>query len=396
MCRINGCCKGIVDQADRQEVEGRGSRVEGQNSVVTLQQRSSLLAPHSSRTLHGFSYVGAASRAAQGQRCRPRLGRPTHAFTLVELLVVIAIIGILVALLLPAIQAAREAARRTQCVNNLKQLALGCHLYLDAKKAFPYGGKVSNQLSWRCYILPYIEESALYDEMQKFNAFEDGSVHLGTNNDGESFPAGKLHKGQYFSGKYRIGMFLCPSVPVEYERSAKGSSTLTDGTQCYVSHYAGVAGPVKAPGGITYRENPRFPKGSPPKRGGASDHGLLLYNHEVKASRATDGLSKTFLIGELVDLDKTIDSWDGDAWVRGVGVGYTVADFMGACRNLRYGINAPKPTNEGNNGPFASFHPGGTHFSFGDGSATFVSEDIDFPLYQALGSRDMGETASLP
>ncbi|MCC7473763.1 MAG: DUF1559 domain-containing protein [Pirellulales bacterium] len=321
--------------------------------------------------------------------------RPLHAFTLVELLVVIAIIGILVALLLPAIQAAREAARRTQCVNNLKQLALGCHMYADKTGTFPPGGKISNQLAWRVFILPYIEESALYDEMQSLNAFKDGSVHLGPNNDGESQPTGQVHKGLYFSAKYRIGLFLCPSAQ-EYERSVKGSSTLTDGTQCYVSHYAGVAGPVTAPGGITYHENPLFPKATPPKRGGASDHGLLVYEYEVKLSRATDGLSKTFLVGELVDLDKTIDSWDGDAWVRGVGIGYTARDFMGACRNLRYAINSLKPVNEGNNAPFASLHPGGTHFSFGDGSATFITENIDFPVYQAFGSRDMGEVVSLP
>jgi prepilin-type N-terminal cleavage/methylation domain-containing protein len=316
-------------------------------------------------------------------------------FTLVELLVVIAIIGILVALLLPAVQAAREAARRTQCVNNVRQLALGCHLYMDANKVLPYGGKVSNQLSWSCYILPYIEEGSLLAEMQAGNAFKDGSVDKGPNNDGEAQNGSPtVHRGQYFSAKYRIAMFICPSA-AEYDHADKGSSTLTDGTLTYTNHYSGVAGPVTAPGGLTYRENDLFPKGSPPKRGGSSDQGLLEYDYQVKPSRATDGLSHTLLIGELVSVDQT-NSISADAWVRGVGVSYTVRDYTAATKNLRYAIGSPKPTNEGNNLPFQSLHPGGTHFAMGDGSASFVSEDIDFVLYQALGSRDGSETASLP
>ena len=329
--------------------------------------------------------LGATLRRTTSMR-RKRVG-----FTLVELLVVIAIIGILVALLLPAVQAAREAARRTQCVNNLKQQALGCHLYMDSNKAFPYGGKVSNQLSWRCYILPHIEESALFAEMQAANAFEDGTADKGSNNDGEAqngSPA--YHKGQYFSGKYRIAMFICPSA-AEYDRAVKGSSTLADGTQCYASHYAGVAGPVTAPGGLAYRLN----KLCPLARGGSSDQGLLEYDYQVKPSRATDGLSHTFLIGELFDYVEGTNDFSGDAWVRGVGFGYTVRDFVPSARNLRYAIGAPKPTNEGNNVPFRSAHPGGTHFAMGDGSASFVSEDIDFVLYQALGSRDGNEVATL-
>ena len=245
---------------------------------------------------------------------RRRLGR--SAFTLVELLVVIAIIGILVALLLPAVQAAREAARRTQCVNNLRQLALGCHLYLDANKVLPYGGKVSNQLSWSCYILPYIEESSLFAEMQAGNAFEDGSVDKGPNNDGEAQNGSPTpHRGQYFSAKYRIATFICPSA-AEFDHAEKGSSTLTDGTLTYTNHYSGVAGPVTAPGGQAYRLN----KLCPLARAGSSDQGLLEYDYQVKPSRATDGLSHTMLLGELVSYDEVSNAISADAWVRGVGV----------------------------------------------------------------------------
>ncbi|MEX0642990.1 MAG: DUF1559 domain-containing protein [Pirellulales bacterium] len=316
-----------------------------------------------------------------------------RAFTLVELLVVIAIIGILVALLLPAIQAAREAARRTQCVNNLKQLALGCHLHMDGNRVLPYGGKKSNQLSWICYILPYIEEQALFDQMQAGNAFEDGTTSGGPDNGGNAENGSPSpHKSQYFAGYHKPPAIHCPSVPAVGERADNASTTLSNGVQCYTSHYCGVAGPVTISGGLTYRKISGFPT----TRGGASDHGLLVYNYRVKPSRATDGLSKTLMIGESVLYNPFEDAYGGQAWVRGVGFGWGSPDYIPGTKNIRYAINALQPSGEANNGPFGSKHAGGTHFALGDGSASFVSEDIDIFLYQALASRDGGETASLP
>lgn len=323
--------------------------------------------------------------------------RRNRGFTLVELLVVIAIIGVLVALLLPAVQAAREAARRAQCTNNLKQLSLGCCNYTDANRLLPAGGSVVNQLGWRVFILPFIEEGPIFDEMKLRNAFKAGTADKGSNNDGDSIPAGALpHKGQYFSAKYKINTFLCPSG--EITQAQKPSSTLTDGTQCYVSHYQGVAGPLgtNSATGASYKQNPRFPVGSPLKRGGSSDEGLLLYDYQVKAKSITDGLSKTLLIGELYDYDNVQQTYEGDAWVKGVGVSYTVRDFLAACKNVTYTINAPSPVNEGNNGPFQSVHAGGTFFGLGDGSVTFISDNIDVTLYKSLASRAGAEQASTP
>ncbi len=119
------------------------------------------------RSARAFTHVGAASRAALR---RPRLGRPAslHGFTLVELLVVIAIIGILVALLLPAIQAAREAARRTQCINNLKQYGIALQNYHSTNEAFPPGALMKKSptdvyANANASLLPYFEESALHN-----------------------------------------------------------------------------------------------------------------------------------------------------------------------------------------------------------------------------------------
>ena len=319
-------------------------------------------------------------------------------FTLVELLVVIAIIGVLVALLLPAVQAAREAARRMQCQNNLKQLSLGCHNYMDANRVLPPGGLLVNELAWRVFILPFIEEGAIYDEMEKANAFKAGTVDGGSNNDGDSSPPGGFHKGQYFAAKYKLNVFLCPSV--DQVQSVKGSSTLKDGTRCYVSHYAGIAGPIGANNPATnqpYRENPRFvlAGNSKTSRGGSADQGLLLFDYSVKPKTITDGLSKTLIIGELYDVDPNGTNFDGDAWVKGIGI-TTNKNFLAACRNVKYAINSLKPSNEGNNVPFASGHSGGAHFALADGAVLFVSDNIDMTVYLSLASRDGGEMASVP
>src|SRR6188474_2683919 len=106
----------------------------------------------------------------------PRYVSLRRAFTLVELLVVIAIIGVLVALLLPAVQAAREAARRMSCSNNLKQLSLALHNYEDTHKTLPPAGIDSNQMSWTVLLLPYMEQKPLYDQFNfnkgAWNAFD--------------------------------------------------------------------------------------------------------------------------------------------------------------------------------------------------------------------------------
>jgi prepilin-type N-terminal cleavage/methylation domain-containing protein/prepilin-type processing-associated H-X9-DG protein len=317
------------------------------------------------------------------------------AFTLIELLVVIAIIGILIALLLPAVQAAREAARRAECKNNLKHLALGCHVYQDAHKVFPYGGKKSNQMSWLSYILPHIEEQALYDQLEAGNAFKDGTANGGPNNGGNAQNGSPTpHRSQWFAAFHKPQGIYCPSVPEDGQRVDNSSTKVTEDNGnvilCYGMHYFGVAGPLTVPGGLTYREVAGFPD----DHGGTSDHGLLVYDYRVKPSRAIDGLSKTLMLGELLDYNQEENAWGGQAWVRGVSSSWTAPNAIPAARSIRTTINGPRPTSPQTS--FSSRHSGGTHFAFGDGSVSFLSENIDFALYQALASRDGGEPASLP
>ena len=138
---------------------------------------------------------------------RIRCARRRRAFTLVELLVVIAIIGILVALLLPAVQAARESARRTQCTNNLKQLALACHNFHDTYQILPHGRKYDrwDSYTWSEYILPYIEQQVTAD-----NYFTLGSTGFVTSYPGPNGPIGddqRLRDARHA----KIKAFLCPS-----------------------------------------------------------------------------------------------------------------------------------------------------------------------------------------
>ena len=204
-------------------------------------------------------------------------------------------------LLLPAVQAAREAARRTQCLNQIRQLALCCHMYCDAKKELPAGGNTTNQLSWLCYILPQMEESAMYDQMQAGNAFEAGTVDGGTDfegfdNGGTSATSGQLHRAQYFA-KVKLPLIQCPSSSSLL--ADKPSARLTDPSgnkvPTYQLHYLGVAGPVTA-GGRTYRKNDKCANDN---RGGSSDQGLMEFGYGVRLRQVTDGLSKTLMLGEL-------------------------------------------------------------------------------------------------
>jgi prepilin-type N-terminal cleavage/methylation domain-containing protein/prepilin-type processing-associated H-X9-DG protein len=304
------------------------------------------------------------SRHETCQRTRP-------AFTLVELLVVIAIIGILVALLLPAVQSAREAARRTQCSNNLRQMGLALHGYHAAFNELPPGGDAESQLAWTAYALPYFEQLNVHDLID----FTPGSY---------------LSADKNTPQLVQVPVFLCPSQPqVRSNLVDLGvTSDLVNGQAPFTNHYIGVMGPK----GYNRYENNRlyqFIVGSKEQHGGHAVQGMLLRDDRIAFKRVTDGTSNTFAVGEI--------SWTGYESYRGWGRGSSLANASAepATKNFVQEINFGQP-GFFNDGAYGSEHPGGTHFLYADGSSHFISEDAELKVLMAAASRNGEEAAPTP
>lgn len=327
--------------------------------------------------------------------------RSKRAFTLVELLVVIAIIGILIALLLPAVQAAREAARRVQCTNNLKQHALGLHNYHGAKKSFPAGAVSMNQLCWRCYVLPYIEETSVYQQMVGYDTFNKAKsipceVTGAINNAG--------HKSAGLIGaENRLASFICPSA-TDHDQDSVSSSWLTDGRKPYVGHYLGISGPlgINPMTKVKYRSVLTVDDSPTSSREGFALEGILGANFVVKIKDITDGTSKTLMLGEIYHGGK-------HSWLRGMSLTGNNQPFdpvsfsnpttnstqhISGCKNVRYAINTPIDTN--NDMAMQSKHSGGANFALADGGVRFISENIDMSLYLSICSKGAGEAVAVP
>ncbi len=320
-------------------------------------------------------------------------GAAKQGFTLVELLVVIAIIGILVALLLPAVQAAREAARRMQCGNNLKQITLALHNYADTYKNFPsgwsYPGVANTEAwGWSALVLPFIEQTSLHDQLR----VTQGNLHsnlLSAN--WQPVVAGV---------QTVIPGFICPSDTgftvygqVHNDRRFNGGAgwaahNYTPG----ISNYMGVAG--HNIGRLNVQENT----------------GIFFGNSHVAFKDITDGTSNTFIVGERDTLLCRSGSWVG---VRNANGGATRGIFVvsGHSRaKLNESVlpwdNDPEGCGQG----FSSLHPGGALFAMCDGSVSFISETIDHRhingwgkhtdpqngVYQRLAARNDGLTVAVP
>jgi prepilin-type processing-associated H-X9-DG protein len=294
------------------------------------------------------------------------------------LLVVIAIIGILIALLLPAVQSAREAARRTQCNNNLKQIGLALHGYHDAYKLLPAGSYNNNQLSWHVYVLPYLERGALFEQ---FN--------LGAG-------AYTTSPGKLDLAANRIDAYLCPSSPVQKMEVTPPHNIFTaelfNGAPVYTTHYYGVMGPkgINTANGQTYRHV------NTGAHGGFAEQGMF-YNVvnqteiEVKKNsrgfhQVLDGTSNTLMVGEI-SWWNSITGTRYRAWIRGRN-----SDGMGGCRNINNSINTPSIA-QYNDVAFGSMHPGGANFCYCDGAVKFISQNVSLSVYKSTASRDGGESA---
>jgi len=313
-----------------------------------------------------------------------------RAFTLIELLVVIAIIAILIGLLLPAVQQAREAARRTQCRNHMKQIGLALHNYHDRHQRFPIGvTEMNGQVSWHAYILPDIDQAPLY---HRFNWDGTGIYIVAPN-------------GQFCV--QRIPVYLCPSsdanrTPVEtWPVPAFEPNNPATPRPVETTHYYGVLGPMGTNfySGTTNQNSIRVGFGTYPQwnttaicppggdHGGFGMSGILSLDKATPLSDVTDGSSNTMIVGEL--------SWRKAnvyrCWFRGInGCG------TGGSKNIKYPINRhPFITSDANDTSFGSEHVGGCHILLTDGAVRFVSENMDLALFKALGSAGQNEVATL-
>lgn len=325
---------------------------------------------------------------------RPRSER--SAFTLIELLVVIAIIGVLVGLLLPAVQQAREAARRSTCINNLKQIGLAFHNYNDVNKEFPkgihycgsggtsWGGPTASDRprgwGWGAYILPYIEEMTVND------ALNPGVGQVST-----------LYSSA--SGQAVINTFLCPSdvVPVINQvRTLNGANSMKVAT----SNYVGNSGNALKNSGQQYQDPTATTRGIVE----GNNSGTVIPGSNISPHKITDGLSKTLLVGERDYEDVSHGNHGAAIWM-GL-VHHATPAWNGKLANLMTHFNegsgvlkinavatgADNVGSEGDpNDSWSSKHPGGAVFVLADGSTKFINELISDSTLHDLCSRNDGD-----
>ncbi|QDV38421.1 DUF1559 domain-containing protein [Tautonia plasticadhaerens] len=357
-------------------------------------------------------------------------------FTLIELLVVIAIIGVLIALLLPAVQSAREAARRAQCTNNLKQIGIALHNYHDQLGSFPPGAIADesrgsiwsgtsqmNVLAWRALILPQMEGGNVYNAL-------NFDVH-GSNNQAAG------NQGAWYTAWVTVNStWLCPSDG-ENGGGLREKETITGNwpngsgpinpftgqpvTVCPVSNYAGSFGDNYAIGVLTPPGGPwetpigtvlapgvprighagfwgtNFDETTTATRGQGKLRGFFAYRTAgigpVSMSTVRDGTSNTIMVGETLPYqvaDSNFYMHNGCSFGTTVPINWdtntapAVAFGDSNWRNrFSYASKGAK-----------SEHPGGANFLFADGSVKFLKESISMVVYCALGSTKGGEVVS--
>ncbi len=317
-------------------------------------------------------------------------------FTLVELLVVIAIIGVLIALLLPAVQAARATARRMTCANNLKQVGLGMHSHHQALRAFPFGqpllmsgqaqtsptypsltGGQWDRRSWFQPLLPFVEQQPLADRVTAWASNASGHVTFAS---GNSTP---------------VPAFMCPEDPNAGKN--KTFSTSSGTSQGFHGNYVACAGSGTFGNVLTSTGAALLADAN----NGSQTNGMFRASRAMSAREVTDGLSKTLMLSEIrlwpdTDRNDLRGRYWNTLWLNS-SFSTSQPPNAPAFDNMECSVADPACGTTSSTGRVMyarSRHSGGVCAALGDGSTRFISDAIDLTAYRALGSRAGGESAS--